>query len=120
MLFYKFFLKKKFVLVLFVIGCSLAIVGKGFGLFLMSISSSIPGTLGKLIYRYSVNTSYNISHGLTIGFLERFLVFILILYRYFSKSNKYNFYFILIGYGLLKMFQQYNSNIYQIWPEVLQ
>lgn len=174
MLLYKLLLRRKLIVFLFIIGCILAITGKGFGAILVSISNYIPGILGKIIVRYVLNDSYNISHGLTIGFLERFLVFILvyhfqikiekdypllkifiaffymfiffsfyfidftiviervaamfkisywiiipIIYKYLSKNNKYCFYFILIIYGLLKMYQQYNDSIYQVYWELL-
>lgn len=174
MIFYRLFLKRKFVLFLFIIGCFIVILGKGLGFVIISISSYIPGIIGEIIVRYVLNDSYNISHGLTIGFLERFFVFILIfkfqkklelnysitkvfisffyiyilisfyfidftivyervasmykfsywilipmVYKYFSKSNKYTFYAGLVLYGLLKVYQQYNNIIYRIYWDLL-
>ena len=162
---YPLFLRRRLILCIFIIGCIFSISGIGLSFLFARFGESIP-VVGFLIVRY-VKSTYANAHGLTIGFLERFLSFIIIykfqkrlirdykntkvfislfyvyiffcfyfidfkiileriaamfkisywicfplIFSYLKKKDKNIFFVILILYGGLKIFEQYNLDVY--------
>lgn len=72
---------------------------------LIKISDFIPGSLGKLIQIYLNSSVYNTTFGISIGYLERFFSFILIIKFYKQCDDKQTVYYnIWFFYAFIYLF----------------